>query len=722
MRPDLANITPSDLTIDEAQAELARLAAEIADHSKRYHTDDAPLLLDSAYDELVRRNAAIEKHFPALVRADTPSEKVGAAPSAQFAPIRHSIPMLSLDNVFSNEELVDWIDARTCQLPGGYNRFLVSELKFDGVSLSLRYEQRQLVTAATRGDGSTGEDVTANARVIGGIPHMLPAGAPDVLEVRGEVLMPKATFLALNESGEAGRTFANPRNAAAGSLRQKDPAKTAKRGLIFIAHGLGETSGKLPLSWSELQPHLRDWGFGNDGYHSAYSWTNRLDPISIAKLFDEIERTRADLPFDIDGVVHKFDSFHDRETLGQVSRSPRWAVAQKFPAEKAATTLEAIEIQVGRTGRLTPVARVTPVNVGGVVVSNATLHNADHVASLDLRAGDKIVLQRAGDVIPQIVERVTAAEEDRSAPAWSFPGTCPACGTDVVRQPGEADTYCPASFQCNAQIAERLIHVASRDALDIDGLGEKAINEFYEAAYLQEPADIFRLHARRDEIASRNGWGPTSTEKLLQSIDKARHTTVDRALYSLGIRHVGRSATKALAVEWGGIDHVLATIRDLTQRLNQTWEAEAAFGRSSAEARAGALKHVVETVAIPDIGPAVLGNLIAFFEDTRNAARAERFFSELRLQALQKVETVASDVTGKTVVFTGTLEAISRNQAKEQALRLGAKVSGSISGKTDILVAGPGAGSKLKKAEDIGTIEIIDEAAWLDIVQTAESQ
>lgn len=710
------------MTNSEVEFEILELAARIEYHQERYHAEDSPEISDGEYDAMVRRYTNLIEQFPQFAPEINVTDNVGFAPSEKFAPITHSVPMLSLDNVFSVQELIEWAQQKRKQLllEEGAPLEMTSEVKFDGISLSLRYEKRQLVSAATRGDGVTGEDVTANALVVKGVPHSLPSDAPDILEVRGEVLMPKAVFLSLNESGSAGRIFANPRNAAGGSLRQKDASKTAKRGLVFLPHGIAQSSADLPSTWHERTKLLSQWGFG-EGVETGKAVIALSDGGStkLEEIYSSIERHRADLPFDIDGVVVKVNDIGLQERLGNVSRSPRWAVAHKFPAERAETTLEDIDIQVGRTGRMTPVARLTPINVGGVVVSNATLHNKDHIEKLDLRIGDKVVIQRAGDVIPQIVERVS--DSSARTEKWNFPDICPECGSAAVRENGQADTYCTGSFECNAQVVTRLIHIASREALDIDGLGIKNIEELYEIKYLKEPADIFRLGQYKAELSSREGWGSISTNKLLDSIDKSRKTTVDRAFYSLGIRQFGRSATKAIAREWGSLESILERFDNLTITRTAVRNQKQGQGASYADADAKALKAVAEAVGIADIGPIVLGNAIDFFSNEANRKMAEDFFSELDLRNLEKPDVIASEVNGKTIVFTGKLEKISRDEAKSQAIVLGAKVSGSISPKTDILVAGPGAGSKLKKANDLG-IKIIDEEAWLIILSEALHQ
>ena len=699
---------------------MQALGHEIEKHQRLYHHDDAPEIDDAAYDAMVREFRDLAKTHPDEAPANDPTENVGASPSGAFSPVTHNVPMLSLDNVFSVEELAEWAMQKRKQLgmAEGMPLAMTSEVKFDGVSISLRYEHRVLTTAATRGDGQTGEDVTDNARTVLGIPHQLTDDAPGVLEVRGEILMPKDVFLHLNESGAAGKTFANPRNAAAGSLRQKDPAKTAMRGLVFLPHGIGETDGDLPGTWSGRIGMLKRWGFGKGvktgGGIMAISDGSREQ---LEGIYASIETRRPDLPFDIDGVVVKLDSIDDQKKLGNVSRSPRWAIAHKFPAEQATTRLTEIDIQVGRTGRMTPVARLQPVNVGGVLVSNATLHNEDHIAKLDLRIGDTVIIQRAGDVIPQIVGRVED-EGHEGRPQWSFPKNCPECNSAAVRETGQADTYCEGSFHCPAQIVTRLVHVASRDALDIDGLGTKIIEELHADGKLKTPVDIFRLRRFADELAAREGWGDISANKLLDSIDQARRTKVDRALYCLGIRQFGRSATQAIAREWGSMDDILAQFARLAIVRLAARDMERGRGASEEEADRKAMKAVAEAVAIPDVGPVVLANILDFFADDENTALARALFDELRLTVLNKPDRIESEVSGKTIVFTGKLEKVPREEAKGQATVLGAKVSGSISAKTDLLVAGPGAGSKLKKANDLG-IEVIDEDRWIDIVRKA---
>ncbi|MHA6722178.1 NAD-dependent DNA ligase LigA [Sphingomonas sp. RS2018] len=685
-------------TPDNAAAELATLAEAIAHHNGRYHTDDAPEISDADYDALVRRNAAIEAHYPELVRDDSPSRQVGAAPAAHLAKVAHARPMMSLDNGFSDEEVRDFVGRvrRFLKLGEDEPVALTAEPKIDGLSCSLRYEDRRLVRALTRGDGAVGEDVTANVLTIDDIPRTLPAAAPDVFEVRGEVYMAKADFLALNArllaeaegTGKEARQFANPRNAAAGSLRQKDAAVTASRPLRFLMHGWGETSALPGETQAEVVAALAGWGFP-----LARGFALCPDTDAALAVYAGIEAQRADLPFDIDGVVYKVDRLDWQARLGSVGRAPRWALAHKFPAERAQTTLERIEIQVGRTGKLTPVAKLEPVTVGGVVVRNATLHNAHEIARLGVRPGDRVVLQRAGDVIPQIVENLTP-DVDRDA--YTFPDHCPECGSEAVAEEGEVDIRCTGGLICPAQRLERLKHFVSRGALDIDGLGEKTLVEFLGLGWITEPADIFRLARHRDELIGREGWQAKSVDALLAAIAAKREPDAARLLFGLGIRHVG-----------------IVTARDLMKMFVTLPEL-----RTTAEAaQAGDADSLHRFSLIEGVGPAVVAALGAFFHEEHNKAAWDDLLREVTPPPFV-VETRASRINGKTVVFTGTLETMSRDEAKAQAEALGARVAGSVSAKTDLLVAGPGAGSKLKKAAELG-IETTDEAGWAEIVAQA---
>jgi DNA ligase (NAD+) len=674
------------LTEAEAVERLAWLAEEIARHDRLYHDQDQPEISDAEYDALVRENAALEKQFPQLVRADSPSKRLGAAPSSALAKVAHARPMLSLENAFSSDEVREFVARirRFLSLGADEPVAMTAEPKIDGLSCSLRYLAGELVLAATRGDGSVGEDVTPNARTIRDIPPRI-VGAPDVLEVRGEVFMSKADFAALNERQEesGGKIFANPRNAAAGSLRQKDASVTAARPLRFFAHGWGEASA--PLANTQFEWMKRIEGFG-------LPVSDLLVPcLTLDEMFAHyraVEKARADLPFDIDGVVYKVDRIDWQERLGQVARAPRWGLAHKFPAEKAETTLEAIDIQVGRTGKLTPVGRLTPVGVGGVIVANVTLHNRDEIARLGLRVGDRVRIQRAGDVIPQVVGNLT---RDVSREPYVFPDHCPECGSEAVAAEGEVDVRCTGGLVCPAQRIERLKHFVSRGALDIDGLGEKSIAEFVELGWLHSPADIFRLHRHREELLQREGWKEKSVDNLIASIDARREPDPARFLFALGIRHVG-----------------IVTAKDLMRAFG-TLEAlrEAATGNAA----------LAELSAVEGVGPVVAEALINFFHEPHNREVLDDLLSEVRPRPFVS-DTRETEWSGKTIVFTGSLETMSRDEAKAQAERLGARSAGSVSARTDLVVAGPGAGSKLKKAEEFG-IRVIGEEEWARIVAEA---
>ncbi|GLR47323.1 NAD-dependent DNA ligase LigA [Sphingomonas astaxanthinifaciens] len=670
----------------EAGRRLRWLAKEIARHNRLYHDQDAPEISDADYDALIRENAALEAEFPDLVRADSPSRQVGAAPSSALAKVTHARPMLSLENAFSAEDVHDFVRRvrRFLSLGEDETVALTAEPKIDGLSCSLRYEGGALVLAATRGDGAVGEDVTANVRTIGDVPQTL-SGAPDVVEVRGEIYMSKADFAALNErqAASGGKVFANPRNAAAGSLRQKDPTITAARPLRFLMHGWGETSEPLAGTQMAAVERLRDLGFPVDPRVIRCP-----DAEAALAHYTRIEHERADLPFDIDGVVYKVDRLDWQERLGFVGRAPRWAIAHKFPAEKAETTLEEIEIQVGRTGKLTPVGRLTPVGVGGVIVSNVTLHNRHEIARLGLRVGDRVRIQRAGDVIPQVVENLT---RDEPRPAYVFPERCPACDSEAVAEEGEVDVRCTGGLICPAQRIERLKHFVSRGAMDIDGLGEKSILEFADLGWIEKPSDIFRLGQHRGDLLGREGWKEKSVDALLAAIEARKDFDSARLLFGLGIRHVG-----------------IVTARDLLKCFG-TIEALEAAARSET--------GIAELSAVEGVGPVVAEAVHDFFHEAHNReevaallalARPAPFVSQAR----------ETEWSGKTIVFTGSLETMSRDEAKAQAERLGARVAGSVSAKTDLVVAGPGAGSKLKKAEELG-IRVVNEEEWARIVAEA---
>lgn len=697
------------MNISEADAanELMRLARTIAKHNKLYHAEDSPEISDAEYDALIRRNNELEEAFPHLVRDNSPNKLVGAAvASSPLSKVTHEQRMYSLDNGFADEDIAEWTARvrRFLNLPEGEPVAVTAEDKIDGLSCSLRYEKGKLVLAATRGDGQIGEDVTANVRMIADIPDVLSGDAPDVFEIRGEVYMAKSDFAGLNtrlmEEGKAAaaaknidfdpakiRQFANPRNAAAGSLRQKDAQVTAKRPLKFWAHGWGVASHVPGETVLGVMAAIADWGL------PVSPLMKRFDTLEqMLDHYRHIEAERADMPYDIDGVVYKVDRLDWQQRLGFVAKSPRWAIAHKFPAEQAQTTLESIDIQVGRTGKLTPVGRLKPVTVGGVVVSNVTLHNRDEIERLGLRPGDRVLVQRAGDVIPQVAENLT---RDEVRDPYIFPDHCPECNSEAVAEEGEVDVRCTGGLICPAQRFQRLAHFASRAALDIDGLGEKSIAEFVEAGFIESPADIFRLHTHRAEILARDGWQEKSVDNLLAAVEKKRSADAARLLFGLGIRHIGA-----------------VTARDLMKNFTTLPKlAEIAVAaRDDEDVRA-------EITAIDGVGPTVAEALADFFHEPHNRAVWDDLLSEVTPPDYI-VETRDSAVAGKTVVFTGKLETMSRDEAKAQAEALGAKASGSVSAKTDLLVAGPGAGSKMKKAAELG-IEVIDEAAWAEIVKAA---
>ena len=674
----------------DAANELMRLAKQIAYHNKRYHAEDAPEISDAEYDALVRRNNELEAAFPHLVRADSPNRQVGAAVDGSgLKKITHAKRMMSLDNAFSAEDVEDFVGRvrRFLNLPSEASVALTAEDKIDGLSLSLRYENGILKQAATRGDGSVGEDVTANVATISDIPQRLSGHPPALFEIRGEVYMAKSDFATLNAEQESkgGKIFANPRNAAAGSLRQKDANITASRPLRFLAHGWGEVSELPADSQAAVMAAIADWGV------PVSPLLVKVDSANGALAhYTDIQRNRAELPYDIDGVVYKVDRLDWQERLGFVAKAPRWAIAHKFPAEQAETTLESVDIQVGRTGKLTPVGRLKPVTVGGVVVSNVTLHNRDEIARLGVRPGDRVIVQRAGDVIPQIVDNLT---RDFDRPTFTFPDHCPECGSEAVAEEGEVDVRCTGGLICPAQRVQRLIHFVSRAALDIEGLGEKSVQEFFAAGWLESPADIFRLRNRRTDILAREGWQDKSVDNLLAAIEAKRAPDAMKLLFGLGIRHVGAGTSKDLVRNFGSLDAI------------------AAIGRRVA---AGDVSAIAELKSIDGIGPTVAEALGDFFHEPHNLKVWDDLMLEVNPPAY--VSNVReSEWTGKTIVFTGKLETMSRDEAKAQAEALGAKAAGSVSAKTDLVVAGPGAGSKLKQATAL-EVRVIDEAEWAAIV------
>lgn len=676
----------------DAAAELERLAAEIAKHDKAYHQDDAPSISDAEYDALRRRNDAIEAAFPELVRADSPSNRVGSAVRDGFSKIVHARPMLSLNNAFSDEDVVGFFDRirRFMNLPDNEVIELFAEPKIDGLSVSLRYEDQRLVHAATRGDGAVGEDVTQNIRTIDDIPVSLPGSAPALVEVRGEVYMGKGDFLDLNRrQEEAGaKTFANPRNAAAGSLRQLDSAVTANRPLRFFGYAWGDLSAPLGDTVEDVRQCFADWGVQ---LNEPSRVCNSAE--EILAYYHDIIAMRAELPFDLDGTVYKVNRLDWHERLGAVSRAPRWAIAHKFPAEQAETRLNSITIQVGRTGTLTPVANLEPVNVGGVMVSRATLHNEDEIARKDVREGDWVVVQRAGDVIPQVVS-VIAGRREAGSEAYVFPDRCPECGSHAVREDGEVARRCSGGLICPAQAVERLKHFVSRDAFDIEGFGGRNIETFWADGLIKTPADIFRLEAHRDVLTTREGWGEKSVVNLFEALRARRRIELPRFVFALGIRQVGQATARLLARHYGSLPALL-------DAMSMAQDSDTEAYRS--------------LVDIDGIGPGVADDLLAFFAEQHNIDAVLDLADLIDVEAFDLLDTTESPVAGKTVVFTGSLETMGRSEAKARAESLGAKVSGSVSKKTDIVVAGPGAGSKLKKAEELG-VDVMSEQAWLDLI------
>ncbi len=694
---------PEKLDLAQARIEHARLGEELARHDELYYREDAPVISDAEYDALRRRYEALEKAFPELATPESLTRRVGAAPAEKFAKVRHKVPVLSLGNVFTDRDVEDFVARirRFLGLAADAPLAMTAEPKIDGLSCSLRYERGKLVQAATRGDGYEGEDVTANVRTIAEIPHVLKGTAPDVLEVRGEVYMTRADFAALNaRQAEAGKPlFANPRNSAAGSLRQLDPAITAGRPLHFFAYAWGEVSHMPATTQMGMVRAFKRYGLPvNSLTVLCYSAEELL------RHYHDIESRRASLAYDIDGVVYKVDSLALQDRLGFVSRAPRWAAAHKFPAEQATTVLRDIEIQVGRTGALTPVARLDPVTVGGVVIANATLHNEDEIARKDIRIGDTVRIQRAGDVIPQVLGPVLGMRP-KSAKPYVFPTTCPVCGSAAIREidpkTGSADVVrrCTGGLVCPAQAMERLKHFVSRHAFDIEGLGEKQIEQFCREGLITRPADIFTLPARDAEsetkLKDREGYGETSVRNLFAAIEARRRIPLDRFIYALGIRHVGETNARRLARHFGTFEALRTTARAAAE---------------GSEARA-------EIDNIEGLGEVVAEAVADFFAEKHNEDELDALLQHVTPLPMQAVAS-KSPVAGKTIVFTGSLERMTRDEAKAQAERLGAKVAASVSKKTDLVVAGPGAGSKLAKAAELG-IETIDEDEWLKLAAGA---
>jgi DNA ligase (NAD+) len=697
----------SELTADEAVAEHRRLAEEIAEHDRRYYQEDAPSVSDAEYDALRARILEIEDEHPELATAESPTQTVGVAPSEKFAKVVHRVPMLSLGNVFDEEETGDFLDRvrRFLRLGADDPIEITAEPKIDGLGISLRYEDGKLATAATRGDGAVGENVTANVLTINSIPNQVKAADfPEVFEVRGEIFMGRDDFLALNarQQEAGGKVFANPRNSAAGSLRQLDPSITRSRPLQFFAYTWGQAASLPADTQFGVLEALKRWGFP----------VNPLTTLccslqEMLAFHADVETRRATLGYDIDGVVYKVNSLALQERLGFVSRTPRWAVAHKFPAQQATTILRGIEIQVGRTGALTPVAKLEPVTVGGVVVQNATLHNEDEIARKDIRVGDWVILQRAGDVIPQILGHLPEKRPADAKP-FVFPEICPVCGSHAVREVNEntgkldAVRRCTGGLICAAQIVERLRHFVSRNAFDIEGLGAKQVEAFFAEGRIKTPADIFTL-AERDKgsltpLRAKEGWGSKSAENLFAAIEDRRKIGLDRFIYALGIRHIGEVTAKVLA------------------RSYVTVEAFRDAMIAAADKEGDAYRDLDE---IDGIGETAADALADFFAEQHNIDAVDALLRQVEVLPFERADTSGSAVAGKTVVFTGTLEKLTRQEAKAMAERLGAKVAGSVSKKTDYVVAGPGAGSKLKNATELG-VTVLTEDEWLELVRPSQ--
>ncbi len=684
-----------DLEKLDAKVRHSDLVKEIRAADAAYYQEDAPKISDAAYDKLRKELEALEEKHPEFITKDSPTQTIGAAPSKGFSKVKHAVPMLSLSNVFSEEDVEDFLTRikKFLGLPDTEPLQIVAEPKIDGLSCSLRYENGKLVMAATRGDGSEGEDITANVKTIEGIPHTLPSDAPDILEVRGEIYMARKDFEALNKvQEEAGKPlFANPRNAAAGSVRQLDPSITKSRPIKFFGYALGQVSESFAATHFEIREKLGAWGIPETGYEMCSSVKEIMDH------YNAILEARAKIDYEIDGVVYKVNRLDYQSRLGFVSRSPRWATAHKFPAEQAITKLHAIDIQVGRTGALTPVARLEPITVGGVVVSNATLHNKDEIERKNVRIGDMVVIQRAGDVIPQVV-KVLEDKRNGSEQEFIFPEICPACGSAAIREGDDVVTRCTGGLICPAQAVERLKHFVSRLAFDIEGLGAKIIEQFYEEGLIKSPADIFTLESRAADITpplkERQGWGELSVKNLFASINERRRIELNRFIYALGIRQVGEATAKRLAATYGDLESLTAAMKNARDHEGEAF---------------------AELLNIEDIGPAVADDLVGFFAEGHNQEVLEALARQLTIQPYERPNMDGSPIAGKTVVFTGTLEKTTRAEAKAKAESLGAKVAGSVSKKTDFVIAGEDAGSKLKKAKDLG-IEVLSEDQWLEMI------
>lgn len=685
----------SELTLDEAKKELEFLASEIAKADTSYYQNDDPYLSDAEYDKLKHRNADIEACFPELTRPDSPSLRVGAKIKNGFQKVTHNFPMLSLGDVFSIEEVNDFVMAVKRFLNTSDDISFYSEPKIDGLSFSARYENGIFVKGATRGDGTTGEDITENLRTIKQLPLKLPAGVPEVLEIRGEVYMSKDDFLELNEryAIEGKKTFANPRNAAAGSLRQLNAKITAERNLSLFAYTWGEVSNRPWHTQEEFFKYLKDWGFPVNPHNKLCHNLKEVD-----NNFNHLMEIRASLPYDIDGIVHKVNSIELQERLGFLTRTPRWAIAHKFPAEQALTTINDIRIQVGRTGALTPVADLQPINVGGVIVSHATLHNEDEIKRKDIRIGDTVIIQRAGDVIPQIVE-VKLEKRPTDSQEFIFPTTCPICGSHAIREEDEAVRRCTGGLSCPAQAIERIIHFVSRDAFDITGLGNKIVEDFYKENILKNPADIFTLEQRNsgDDLFSsaqglhlerKEGWGKKSVDNLFSAINEKRKISLPRFIYALGIRQVGTATALLIAQNY----------KNFTSFINDMIAKETA--------------HIV---SIDGIGASMATDIVEFFQEPHNIEIIKKLLQQITVEEFIDDSRNDSPISNKTIVFTGTLQHMTRSEAKAKAQSLGAKVAGSVSKNTDFVIIGTNAGSKAKTAQELG-IKILTEEEFLSII------
>lgn len=688
-----------ELTKEQAATELAFIAQEMTKSDVAYYQNDAPYLTDSQYDELKSRNQQLEALFPELIRLDSPSHRVGAPLQSDFGKVKHAFPMLSLGDIFSIEELEDFVMSVKRFLNTSENIDFMSEPKIDGLSFSARYEKGVFVKGATRGDGSTGEDITENLKTIRQLPLVIQAtDLPEVLEIRGEVYMSKSDFLALNQKyeREGKKTFANPRNAAAGSLRQLDPKITAERNLSLWAYTWGEVSTRVWESQADFFQHLKSWGFPINPHNRLCSTLQ-----DIEESFNHLQEIRASLPYDIDGLVYKVNSIALQERLGFLTRTPRWAIAHKFPAEQAQTKINNIRIQVGRTGALTPVADLEPINVGGVMVSHATLHNEDEIKRKDIRVGDTVIIQRAGDVIPQVVE-VILAKRSPDSQEFEFPQTCPMCGAHAIKEEDEAIRRCTGGLTCPAQAIEHLKHFVSREAFDIEGLGSKIIEDFYHEGILKNPADIFSLESRNSEgdlfshqassvlhLEAREGWGKKSVTNLFNAINQKRVISLPRFVYALGIRQVGTATALLLAKNYGSFSHLQEDM------IN---------------------KETLKLVEIDGIGAAMATDIVEFFQEQHNLKIIQQLLKEIKIEDFVDEANYNSPIAGKTIVFTGTLEKMARAEAKSLALSLGAKVSGSVSKNTDYIVMGADAGSKATKAQELG-VKILNEDEFLYLIK-----